>query len=88
MVFILPRLLDKLMAIQRIEEEELKEKREQKQGYFLNEEAGKIKRSKPNVHTKRDEIEHNKKERTMRFLRMQRKYSGSHLIQNNQPNNG
>lgn len=46
----------------------------------MDEDTDRRKRKNRNVQTKRDEIEYNKKERTKRILRMQRKYSGSHLM--------
>ena len=74
--------VDKLLALKQIEEDEKKEmqKKEMEQGIFIEKETNKLVGKKLSKKSKREEIDHKKKDRTERFKRMQRKYSGSHLL--------
>ena len=66
-----------------IEEDDIKKVNEANQDYPLNHNFNKGKSKKGNTKNKRDEIEHNKKDRTKRFLRMQGKHPEIYSLNNN-----
>ena len=80
--------VEKLTSIQGIVGEELKEKKmkEQTQAFFFDKTTNKSKSHEVSNPKKGDQIEYKKKDRTKRFIRMQRKYSGSHLLDNKKNN--